>query len=71
MEFQGSNPAAVARRRAFADLVDACGGDTEMADDLVAALADDPPSLDDLRRLVAHAREVAADIEEERRKRVR
>lgn len=69
MEFQGMGPRAVARRRAFAELVDACGGDLEMADDLVAALADDPPSLEDLRRLVAHAREVAADIAAERRNR--
>lgn len=40
-----------------------------MADDLIGALADDPPSLDDLRRLVAHAHGVKADIEAERRKR--
>lgn len=69
MEFQGMGPMAVAKRRAFAELVSACGGDAEMADDLVAALAGDPPSLDDLRRLAAHAREVAADIADERRKR--
>jgi len=69
MEFQGTGPMAEARRRAYAQLVDACGGDTEMADDLVAALAEDPPSPDDLRRLVSHAREVAADIEAERRNR--
>ncbi len=69
MEFQCMGPMAVAKRRAFAELVAACGEDAEMADDLVAALADDPPSLDDLRWLVAHAREVAADIAAERRKR--
>ena len=68
MEFQGFGPSAVAQRREYARLVEACGGDAEMADDLIAALADDPPSLDDLGRLVAHAREVAADIEAERRK---
>jgi len=69
MEFQGTGPLAQAKRRAYGRLVDACAGDTEMADDLVAALAEDPPTLDDLRRLVAHAREVASDIGDERRKR--
>jgi hypothetical protein len=69
MEFQGTSPRAQAKRREFARLVEACGGDLGMADDLVAALAEDPPTLDDLRRLVAHAREVHADIEAERRKR--
>jgi hypothetical protein len=69
MEFEGMGPMAEAKRREVARLVGACGGDLEMADDLVAALAEDPPTLEDLRRLVAHAREVHADIAEERRKR--
>ena len=69
MEFGGFSPLAQAKRRAYGQLVEACRGDAVMADDLIAALAEDPPTLDDLRRLAAHAREVAAEIEEERRKR--
>jgi hypothetical protein len=69
MESWGTGQRAAAKRRAYARLVDACAGDADMADGLVAALAEDPPTLDDLRRLAAHAREVAADIAEERRKR--
>ena len=59
MEIGGFGPVAQAKRRAYGEIVEACGGDAEMADDLVAAL----------RRIAAHAREVAAEIEEERRKR--
>jgi hypothetical protein len=69
MEFECTGPMIEAKRREFARLVAACDGDLEMADDLVAALAEDPPTLEDLRRLVAHAREVQADIADERRKR--
>ena len=68
MEFQGTGPVAVAKRRAFAELVEACEGDHEMADDLIAAFAEGEPTAADLRAVAAHARDVAADIEAERRK---
>lgn len=69
MEFQGFRPSTEAKRRLFAQLVEACGGDAGMADDLVLALAGEEPTIGDLKRLLAHAREVAADIADERRKR--
>jgi len=72
MEFRGTGPIEEAKRRAYAHIADACGGDTEMADELVEWFAEDtPPSLADLRMVAAHAREVAADIEAERTEAVR
>lgn len=68
MEFQGMGPMAQARRRAYGRIVDACGGDAEQADDMIAALFGDDPSLADLRGLAEDARMIAAEIEEEERK---
>jgi hypothetical protein len=52
-----------AKRRAYRLIVDACGGDAGIADELVESFAaDTPPSLSDLRRIAAHAREVAAEV---------
>lgn len=68
MEFHGTGALAWAKRRAYGAIVEACGGDMELADELVASLAEaDPPTLADLRMVAAHAREVAAEIEAEGR----
>jgi len=67
MEFQGFNPSAMAKRRAYQRILDACGGDTEMADELVEYFTDDtPPSLRDLRALAARAEAAAESGEEDR-----
>ena len=56
---------ARAKRRAYQDLVEALGGDAQMADDLIASHVDGEPTLADLRWLVRHAREVESEIAEE------
>lgn len=65
MEIFGHDLVALARRRAYRDVVEACGGDKELADDLIEGFAGGNPSLSDLRQIAAHARDVAAEIEAE------
>ena len=53
---------ATAKRRAYRRIVNACGGDWQLADDLIALFVEGEPTLGDLRAVAAHAREVAAEI---------
>ena len=54
-----------AKRREYQNLVEALGGDVEMADDLIASHVEGEPTLADLRWLVRHAREVEDEIADE------
>jgi hypothetical protein len=67
MEFPGTGHVATAKRLAYGRILEACGGDTEIADGLIGCFADGtPPTLADLRMVAAHAWEVTAEIEAER-----
>jgi len=54
-----------AKRRAYRDILRACGGDRELADDVIAGFVGENPSLADLRAVAERAREIAAEIEAE------
>jgi len=55
------------KRRVYRRIVEACGGDTDAADGLIAEFAEGTPAIEDLVDVAEHAEEVAREIEENER----
>ncbi len=55
------------KRRVYRRIVEACGGDGDAADSLIAEFAEGAPTIEDLVDVAEHAEEVARDIEEDGR----